>query len=191
MKALIIGAGQGKRLLPLTETTPKALVKIGGKSLFEWQVDALIDCGITDIVFVAGFNFEAVEEAAEQFLRQKPGCRIRIVHNPFHAITDNLVTCWAARGEMTGDFLHLNSDTLFSPPVLQTLLSSPTAPVTLAIDQKERYDDDDMKVSLAGTRLVDVGKTLAADTVNGESIGILLFREDGPRLYVEARGGAR
>ena len=92
----------------------------------------------------------------------------------------------AARGEMTGDFLHLNSDTLFSPPVLQTLLSSPTAPVTLAIDQKERYDDDDMKVSLAGTRLVDVGKTLAADTVNGESIGILLFREDGPRLYVEA-----
>ena len=65
MKALIIGAGQGKRLLPLTETTPKALIKIGGKSLFEWQLDALVECGVSEVVFVAGFNIGAVRQEAD------------------------------------------------------------------------------------------------------------------------------
>ena len=61
MKALILGAGQGSRLLPLTETDPKALLNIGGKSVVEWQIDGLLACGVTEICFLAGFNLAAVE----------------------------------------------------------------------------------------------------------------------------------
>lgn len=190
MKALIIGAGQGKRLLPLTETTPKALINIGGKSLFEWQLDALVECGVTEIVFVAGFNIEAVRQEADRLARKHGQINLRVVHNPFHAIADNLATCWTARAEMNSEFLLLNSDTLFSAPVLRKLLASETTDVTLAVDHKDRYDSDDMKVELDGSRLVDIGKTLEDDRVSGESIGMLLFRDNGPRHFVAALDSA-
>lgn len=186
MKALIIGAGQGKRLLPLTEEEPKALLNIGGKSLLEWQVTSLIDCGVEDIVFLAGFNLPAVERSLAHLGRRWPQARLRAVYNPFYNVADNLATCWLARHEMEGDFLLLNSDTLFSLPVLQTLLASPAAPISLAVDHKDRYDDDDMKVQLEGTRLLDIGKKLPPERVQGESIGMLYFRGDGPRRFAAA-----
>jgi choline kinase len=186
LKALIIGAGQGKRLLPLTEENPKALLNIGGKSLLEWQVSALVDCGVEDIVFLAGFNLPAVERSLKQLRRRYPSARFSHVYNPFYNVADNLATCWMARHEMAGDFLLLNSDTLFSLPVLQALLASPPAPVSLAVDHKDRYDDDDMKVQLDGGRLIDIGKKLPAERVQGESIGMLYFRGDGPARFVGA-----
>ncbi|HEY9548616.1 MAG TPA: phosphocholine cytidylyltransferase family protein [Kiloniellaceae bacterium] len=186
MKALIIGAGQGKRLLPLTEEEPKALLNIGGKSLLEWQVASLADCGVEDIVFLAGFNLPAVERSLAHLGKRWPKLRLRAVYNPFYGVADNLATCWLARHEMVGDFLLLNSDTLFSLPVLQALLASPAAPVSLAVDHKERYDDDDMKVELDGSRLLDIGKKLPPERVQGESIGMLYFRGEGPRRFVAA-----
>src|SRR3546814_14185335 len=71
-------------------------------------------------------------------------------------------------------------------PVLQALLASPAAPVSLAVDHKERYDDDDMKVELDGSRLLDIGKKLPPERVQGESIGMLYFRGEGPRRFVAA-----
>lgn len=190
MKALIIGAGQGKRLLPLTEEEPKALLNIGGKSLLEWQVTSLADCGVEDIVFLAGFNLPAVERSLAHLGKRWPKLRLRAVYNPFYGVADNLATCWLARHEMVGDFLLLNSDTLFSLPVLQALLASPAAPVSLAVDHKERYDDDDMKVELDGSRLLDIGKKLPPERVQGESIGMLYFRGEGPRRFVAALDAA-
>jgi len=186
LKALIIGAGQGRRLLPLTEEEPKALLNIGGRSLLEWQVSSLVDCNVDEIVFLAGFNLPAVESNLEILGRRWPKTRFRAVYNPFYAVADNLATCWMARHEMVGDFLLLNSDTLFSLPVLQTLLASRPAPISLAVDHKERYDDDDMKVQLEGSRLLDIGKKLPPERVQGESIGMLFFRGEGPRRFVAA-----
>ena len=186
MKALIIGAGQGRRLLPLTEEEPKALLNIGGKSLLEWQVSALVECAVEEIVFLAGFNLPAVERSLEQLARRYPTASFRTAYNPFYGVADNLATCWMARHEMAGDFLLLNSDTLFSQPVLQTLLASPAAPISRAVDHKERYDDDDMKVQLEAGRLLDIGKKLPAERVQGESIGMLYFRGEGPRHFVAA-----
>lgn len=186
LKALIIGAGQGKRLLPLTEVEPKALLEVGGKSLLEWQIESLIACGVDDIVVLAGFNLAAVEERLESFARRWPSAAFRCVYNPFYGVADNLATCWMARHEMVGDFLLLNSDTLFSLPVLETLLASTPAPISLAVDHKEKYDDDDMKVELQASRLLDIGKKLPAERVQGESIGMLYFRGEGPRHFAAA-----
>jgi choline kinase len=180
LKALIIGAGQGKRLLPLTEVEPKALLEIGGKSLLEWQIESLVACGVEDIVVLAGFNLAAVERALEGFARRWPRARFSTVYNPFYGVADNLATCWMARQEMAGDFLLLNSDTL------EALLASAPAPISLAVDHKEKYDDDDMKVELQGSRLTDIGKKLPAERVQGESIGMLYFRGEGPRRFVAA-----
>ena len=105
-------------------------------------------------------------------------------------MADNLGSCWMARHEMGGDFLLLNGDTLFEPAVLQRLLESPPAPITVTIDRKAGYDADDMKVRLDGTRLLEIGKTLPPARTDGESIGLLLFRGAGPQLFVDAVDGA-
>ncbi len=78
-----------------------------------------------------------------------------------------------------GDFVILNGDTVIEPSIFQTLMASPKAPITVTIDKKESYDSDDMKVHLKGTRLLEIGKTLAAERTNGGSIGMLLFRGEG------------
>jgi len=186
MKAIVLSAGRGTRLLPWTADVPKCLVAVDGKrSLLEVQLSTLAACGVREAVVAVGFGASQVEA----FLRDNPvpGIRGRAIYNPFYALTENLATCWMARSEMVEDFVLLNGDTLFEPAVLDRLLASPVAPVTLAIDQKAAYDDDDMKVSLnGGRRLRAVSKTLDPSVVDGESIGLMVFRGDGPRLFCDA-----
>lgn len=54
-QAVILAAGRGRRLLKLTETHPKCLVKLAGKPIIEWQMEALKKAGITNIVIVGGY----------------------------------------------------------------------------------------------------------------------------------------
>ncbi|KAA5604061.1 phosphocholine cytidylyltransferase family protein [Roseospira marina] len=185
MKAIVLSAGQGKRLSPLTDSRPKCLLPFGGRSLLEWQIRALASQGVTEVVVVVGFGAEAVEQELARIAL--PDLRLRALFNPFFDVADNIGSCYVALPEMTGDFLILNGDTLFEPAVLETLLARATAPVTVTIDRKARYDADDMKVCLdQGRRLCAIGKTLAADSVNGESIGMLLFRGDGGARFAES-----
>jgi len=186
VKAIILSAGQGKRLLPLTERAPKCMLPVAGQPLIGRQIDALLACGVDDITVVVGFGAELVESG----IAQRYGAQqIRTLYNPFYTITDNLVSCWIARGEMERDFLILNGDTLFAPVVLQRLLAAPERPITLAVSRKDGYDDDDMKVIRDGGdggRLLHVGKKLPRAEVNAESIGMMTFRGDGPRLFRDA-----
>lgn len=180
MKAIILSAGQGKRLLPLTAERPKCAVTIHGQSMIEWQIDELIKCGVEDICVMLGYGADIVVKLLDE--RYGKG-RIRTIFNPFYSVADNLGTCWVARSEMTEDFVLINGDTLFRAPVLEKLLGSAPHPITITIDRKSSYDIDDMKVIVAGDRLAHVGKDLPLDQVNGESIGMLLFRGEGPSLF--------
>ncbi|MGI9488238.1 MAG: sugar phosphate nucleotidyltransferase [Geminicoccaceae bacterium] len=183
MKALILSAGQGSRLLPLTADTPKCLLPIGPLNLIEWQLQSLAACGVDKVVVVTGYGSEQVDAALDRW--RQPGLAIKTVFNPFFNVADNLASCWLARQEMNSDFLILNGDTLFEPDVLKTVLASPSAPITITIDRKSCYDSDDMKVQVEGDRLLAVGKVLSAEITNGESIGMLLFRENGPELFAD------
>lgn len=182
VKAIILSAGQGRRLLPLTSQSPKCLLPIQGKTLIEWQIDELARCGIDEITVVVGYGADQVEQRLIERYGPQP---IRTLYNPFFTVSDNLASCWMARTEMTEDFLLLNGDTLFESAVVRHLLESSTQAVTLARDHKPAYDADDMKVSLNDDRLIRIGKNLAPSEVDGESIGILLFRGPGPLWFRE------
>ena len=67
--------------------------------------------------------------------------------------------------------------------VLERLLEAPQAPITLVTDEKPQYDADDMKVIVQNAQLVRIGKTLAPEMVNGESIGMIRFQNKGPQLF--------
>jgi choline kinase len=180
MKAIILGAGQGKRLLPLTEETPKCALTLNGKTIIEWQIDELLKSDINDILVVTGFGTDKVEDL---LARRYDNRGIRTVFNPFYQLADNLATCWIVRNEMDQDFILLNGDTLFDTMVLKRLLQTRAQPITVTIDKKACYDDDDMKVILDGDRLHRIGKDLPIDKVDAESIGMLLFRDSGPALF--------
>ncbi len=191
MKAIILAAGQGKRLLPETADLPKSLLDVGGRTMIAWQIQEFVKCGIDDIVVVTGFRAEKAEKTLDEIAKSYPETSIRVLVNPEYETSDNLVSCWAARAEMDRDFVLVNGDTLFQAPVLRKLLRSPDAPVTLANDDKEHYDEDDMKIIRDGARLLEIGKELPLDRVDGESIGLLLFRGNGPQLFAEALETAR
>jgi choline kinase len=67
MRAIIIGAGRGRRLMPTTENAPKCFAEIRGKRILDWTVDALRAGGVTDFCFIGGYRMEAVEREYPYF----------------------------------------------------------------------------------------------------------------------------
>ncbi len=184
MRVIILAAGQGKRLLPLTTDVPKALLDIHGRTLIGRQIEAFAACGLKDFVVVTGFASKRMEEALAAAAAVR-GLSIKTVFNPFYAVADNLVSCWMARHEMTGDFIQVNGDNVFRADLVERLLAAPAAPVTVAVNHKDSYDTDDMKVMLDSGRLTEIGKTLPVDTVDAEAIGFYIFHGKGGAAYVK------
>lgn len=180
MKAIILSAGQGRRLLPLTADRPKAALGVGPRTVLEWQLHEIAHCAIDEVVIVTGFGADHIDA----LVARQHGVRARTLYNPFYARCDNLGTCWVARHEMDGPFVIINGDTLFEAAILARLLACPaTAPITLVTDSKAAYDDDDMKVVVVDGRLRRVGKRLDDDRVNGESIGMMRFDASGAARF--------
>jgi choline kinase len=180
VKAIILSAGQGKRLLPLTAEQPKCALLVGGQSILRWQLQHLAAAGVDEAVVVTGFRADAVD----RIVAGVDDLPVRTLYNPFYAASDNLGTCWIARHEMDGPFMIVNGDTLFEAAIPRALLASDSGfPITLATDAKADYDSDDMKIIASGRQLLRVGKTLELAVVNGESIGMMVFRGEGVGLF--------
>jgi choline kinase len=183
MQAVILSAGQGRRLLPLTADRPKCLIDLHGRTLLQWQLDALLAAGVGPITVVTGYAAAAVEALLERHYDSRV---VRAQFNPFFQVADNLGSCWIARDAFEGDVLLLNGDTVFEPAVVERLLAAPPVPIRLTVDSKAGYDDDDMKVVLDGERLLRIGKHLPVDAVDAESIGLLRFDAAGARRFRQA-----
>lgn len=179
--AIILSAGQGSRLLPLTAERPKCLIDFSGRSLIAWQIDMLARSGVEHFHVVTGFMTDLVE--AELDGLRKQGYDITVHFNPFYKVADNLGSCWIAREVMVDDFLILNGDTLISPEIAEKVQLIAGWPITVTVDVKANYDSDDMKVNRVGEKLLAIGKTLTAAQSNAESIGFLAFRGEGVRLF--------
>ncbi|MET1756979.1 phosphocholine cytidylyltransferase family protein [Novosphingobium sp. RD2P27] len=183
--AILLSAGQGSRMLPLTAERPKCLIDFSGRTLLEWQIEMLARGGVKRIDVVTGFMTDMVDEVVAGI--RDPRVTVTTRFNPFYKVADNLGSCWIAREAMTGDFLILNGDTLVSDNIVRSVQEDRGWPITVTVDIKEAYDSDDMKVERAADgHLVHIGKTLTAQQSNAESIGFLAFREEGSELFREA-----
>ncbi len=191
LSAVILAAGRGARLAPLTDHRPKCLLPVGGRAILDRQLEALTRAGVRAVAVVTGHAADAVEA----HLARRPG--IHSVRNLSHATTDNLASCHAARDHFTGEAtLLLNGDVLFEDGVLNDLLAAKPTPILIAVDRKPLYDADDMKVMTTHDRLSRIGKDLAQ--ADGEAIGVTLLRGEGRALFLRqvtarlaAPGGGR
>ncbi len=186
MRAIVLGAGLGRRLLPFTTRGPKGLLPVRGEDpVLALQLEGLARAGVERATLVVGHGAEQVERFLTR--RPVPGISAETLYNPFYASSENLVSCWLARERMDGDFWLLNGDTLFEDAVLCALRDAPPAAVTVTVDTKSRYDADDMKVALDPRgRLLAIGKDLPRARVAGESIGLIAFSGSGPKAFCAA-----
>ncbi|MBT3594137.1 MAG: NTP transferase domain-containing protein, partial [Hellea sp.] len=91
MQAIILSAGRGSRLLPLTTDLPKCLLPVGLSSVLALQIDTLFKRGIEQITIVTGFNAHLVEEEVSSL---GYGEKVSTLYNPFYQVADNLASCW-------------------------------------------------------------------------------------------------
>ncbi len=119
MNLFILAAGKGERLWPLTKNTPKSLLDLGdGTTLLNRQLSSAINSKIFNEIFlITGYLHEKIEEAIKKY---QSSVNINTIYNPFYDITNNLVSLWTARCELSkDDFMITNGDNLYKNHVVK------------------------------------------------------------------------
>lgn len=169
-KAIILAAGNGSRLRPLTSDRPKCLLDVGGRPIIDHQVDALGRFGVTDIVVVLGYRGETIRRHLEG--------TARYIENLRFNSTNSLYSLWLAREELRTGALILNSDVLAPPAMFERLLQEP-AEDALLVERGTGFVAEDMKVTLAGDHVVDFGKHLSPERSHAHNVGVAKFGASG------------
>jgi len=160
--ALILAAGNGKRLAARSGELPKPLVHLHGKPLLEHVMRRAQEAGIDRFVIVIGYRGHMIRRWHERGpMKHVP---VTWVENPEY-LKDNGVSVWRARRELQQPFLLLMSDHVFEPATARALLDQPLPKdeVILAVDKNINsiFDlDDATKVRMCGDRIVEIGKNL-------------------------------
>ena len=182
MNVIILAAGKGERLLPLTRNTPKSLLEIkDGVTLLELQLKSISRCGVKEVSIVTGYLSEQIEAKVKSYSASYD-LDVSIIYNPFYSISNNLISLWLAKYKMGSDFTVINGDDIFHFNVLERLLNVHGNDITMVVDKKELYDTEDMKVILNETKVQQVSKNIPVEETICESVGIIRFKNYGARL---------
>lgn len=172
MKAIILAAGQGQRLRPVTDHLPKCLIPVGGAPILKHMLDRIEGCGLAGVTLVAGFEADRIRRYVSDLpLRTQ---RIEFVINERFAETNNLYSLWLALRQNTGPVTILNADDYFNLHILEALRKS-RADTAAAVDFTRPLPADAMKTRVDGSRVTFLGKTLPEEFASGNAIGMYRF----------------
>ena len=173
MKIIMLSAGKGSRLMPLTRNTPKPLLDLNhGKTLLEEQLESIEKSKVIDeVVIVVGYLAEQIEAKIKLYIQK--GLKITTIYNPFYDISNNLLSLWMAKNHMDEEFIITNGDNIFKEDVFRDLVQNNSDGIFLTINKKDKYDEDDMKVNLENDKLIQVSKTIPLEESNAESVGLV------------------
>jgi len=166
--AVLLVAGVGSRLRPMTDEVPKALVNVGSRSMLERAVSTLRWHGVRRFVFATGYRQEAVRSAVAAL-----GIEAEFCHNSRYADTQNSISLLFCRNSLLGrGFYKLDGDVLFDREILERL-DRGVEPLVAAVDGVRPLDTEAMKVVVdAKNRIQRFGKAISVQEAQGESIGI-------------------
>ena len=178
-KALILAAGFGSRLAPLTDNLPKSLVAVNGTPILFKQIENLIENGISDITIISGYKADILEKAVHEKWPE-----IRIIESVDYAVTNNMYSAWLGHEAMGGEpFLMMNADVFFDASVIAALLSFEGA--NAIVTDIGNYLEESMKVVEQDGRLVQISKTITPEAALGASIDVYKFSADGGAAFFE------
>ena len=179
MKALILAAGLGSRLVPITDTVPKSLVPVNGKPILFKQIENLQECGIDDVTIVSGYLSHVLEERTA---KEYPW--VRFVENVDYATTNNMYSAYLGIKELLGhDVIMMNADVFYDASVLHALVGSKSENA-IVVDM-DRYLEESMKVTYAEGRIQHISKKITEEDALGTSIDVYRFSPEGARDFFD------
>lgn len=188
MKAIILAAGQGTRLRPLTDDRPKCMVEYKGKSIITTILETMHNCGIEDIAIVGGYKIDVLKE----YLKDQT---IVFFENKAYEKTNMVSTFFCAKEWMDDDLIISYADIMYTDSILQKVLSEPS-PISTSVDLewlelwKHRMDDplsdaETMKLDDIGN-IVELGKKPKGyDEIQGQYMGLIKIKKELVREIVE------
>lgn len=187
MKAVILAAGMGSRLAPLTNDRPKVLVEVLGRPILFRQLDHLRAAGfaMTDVVIVGGYRIDTLRAA----LAANGFGDCTVVMNDMYEPWNNFWSLAVAEDAVGDDgLLQFDGDVILDERMLPKLLAAPGEAV-LAVDCRPELDDETMKAQVDGDgAVIGLSKQLAPAACIGEYIGISRLSAAAARLvFAELR----
>ena len=182
MRAIIIGAGRGSRLMPTTADTPKCLAEVAGRRLLDWTLDAFRQNDVDDICFIGGYRIESVQQ-------DYPELTFR--HNSDWLNNNILASLLYGEDLMDEPFVCCYSDILFTPAIVGHLLRC-DADITLGVDRdwlvryehrSEHPSDDAEKVTVSGGVITRIHREIPEVDAHGEFIGVAKFSNVGATAF--------
>jgi len=177
-KAIILDAGEGKRLRPLTKLKPKCLLELNGLTILEHQLNNLAEYGIKEVTIVVGYR---ADQIIKKIKEKNFDMDIRFVRNPIFNKTNTVYSLWLARDETKTDFIFLNGDVAFHKSILGRLINA-VYDTCLAIDAKN-VGQEEVKVQLASNKVKVIGKNIDPSKAQGEFVGIAKFSQKYNLLF--------
>lgn len=179
MKAVILAAGQGRRLASMGWDKPKCLLPCGNRTLLDNTLQANLAHGIRDVAIVVGYRRTWVEDAARCH-----SMNCEFIVNEDYATTNTIHSLWLAREYLNEGIVYFNGDVWFEPPVLSLLLNQSGS--VLAVEVKRcGAEEVKVKVDLSG-RITRIGKNLPPEEALGEFIGVGKFERTACPSLVES-----
>lgn len=180
-KALILAAGLGTRLAPITNDRPKSLVPVNGKPILIKQIENLKSNGIVDITIVSGYKSDVLKDAVHENYPE-----INIVESVDYAKTNNMYSAYIGIKAMFPDenlspFYMMNADVFYDASVI-TALEKMSAPNLVVVDIG-RYIEESMKVIEKNGRLVAISKQISPKDALGCSIDVYKLGADGGEAF--------
>ena len=170
MKAIILAAGVGSRIRPLTNNCPKSLLKVDGKTILEMMLSHIQDCGIHEVIFVLGYLQEQIKEYVKTNF---PDLNTHFVTNGRYAETNTGFSLMLTKDLIQGStFIKFDADVVFDKEILKKLIEC-EYDNCLCVDKNINLDAEEIKVIVKdNNRVIKASKTVNPKDAVGESIGI-------------------
>ncbi|WP_407424498.1 sugar phosphate nucleotidyltransferase [Methanobrevibacter sp.] len=183
MIGVILAAGMGTRLMPLTKEIPKALLKINETTLLERMIKNCIGADITKFIVIVGYNRDKVIDLCPE-IAEKYDVEIRTLVNEQYDVTNTSVSTFIASsliGENPEDFILVNGDNVVDPEIILRIAECPHT--GMIIDNFKELNEESFKIiiddetfnedkSISNGNINSIGKGLDIESSSGEFIGV-------------------
>ncbi|MCL5018850.1 MAG: phosphocholine cytidylyltransferase family protein [Candidatus Pacearchaeota archaeon] len=180
MKGLILAAGIGNRLYPVTKKIPKCLIKVGKKRILEHILDGFDYAGIKEVIIIVGFNKEKVKEKIGTSYR---GLNICYGVNDFFKSTNNLYSLWCAKEFIDGPFIQCHGDIIPNREIIKKVLDSPLEDAVVIDSNPKNMVEDANRVKMQNGKIIDINKILLLNESAGRAFGIYKFSKQSAIDY--------
>ncbi|HVZ58952.1 MAG TPA: phosphocholine cytidylyltransferase family protein [Patescibacteria group bacterium] len=170
MKAIILTAGIGSRIRPLTDDKPKSLLEVNGAPILKNMLSNIQASGISEVIVITGY----LEDMINSYISQNfPNLKVTYVRNEKYLDTNTGYSLMLAKDAVAGDsFIKFDADVMFEKAILEKLIQS-SYETALCLDKNINLEAEEVKaIATPDGKVLEVGKKLDPTKAAGESIGI-------------------